>query len=348
MPPTALKSASSTPMWTSTPPTPPQIPESLFDTISPIHDRGASLGSHVGLASGGRRRRLSQPRPASVSVFPPQTSSSTSPVPRSFLVTRSKTTSHRTMSSSSSSVKKDMKRRKSLPPSLRKPLTPLPPTTALSPISVSLSRTTDSSSHSSLTSSASSSQSACFSPAPPPSASSSSRSRSRSNTRRGLDIRRPGSTDALMTPPSSSRSSDRSKAISPDESLKVKDPREIRSEDGHASSFDTSGSALSFKTAQTSFSSPPSPITPSSTRSIKKVFHLEGSVSECDECEDGEEQGRGRKAARDAATTAEEVKKLKRFHALLELLQTEVGYLMDLRALVKVSVAVQTCCVCLN
>jgi len=122
---------------------------------------------------------------------------------------------------------------------------------------------------------------------------------------------------------------------------KVQDPREVKSEGGHVSPLDASDSMTSFKTARSTFSPPTSP----SVKSLpaKKVFHIEGSVSEGDE-EGDEEVARGRKVEREIAANVEEVKRLRRFHTFVELLKTEVGYLMDLRALV----AVRAHCYCLD
>ncbi|TCD67502.1 hypothetical protein EIP91_012307 [Steccherinum ochraceum] len=323
----APKSVGGTPMWTSTPPTPPQMPESLLDAISPTHDRSGASGPHVGLGLGSRRRRLSHPRPASVSIFPPPSASSSSPL-RSSSLARSRTASHRKMSSSN-----ETKRRRSLPPNFGKPLPPLP-TTALSSVSASPTRSTCSPSNapSRMGSTASTSTQSSSSP---------SRSRSPSKPRRGLDLERSQLDDGMILLPSLSRSTDKPKTYSfGGGDAKVQDPREVKSEEGHVSSLDNSGSMTSFKTAKSHFSSPTTPVGSPSVRSPKKVFHIEGSVSEGEEeAEADAEVIRGRKVEREAAANSEEAKRLKRFHALVELLRTEVGYLMDLRALVSIYLA---------
>ncbi|THH28410.1 hypothetical protein EUX98_g5771 [Antrodiella citrinella] len=117
--------------------------------------------------------------------------------------------------------------------------------------------------------------------------------------------------------------------------MKNLDSREVKSEGDHSSPLDRSDSLASFKTARSTVSPPTSP--PVRSPPTKKVFHISGSVSEGENSDD--EASRGRQVEREIAANVEEVRRLKRFHTFVELLKTEVGYLMDLRALVTIYLA---------
>ena len=369
--PTSSSSSSSirqrrlvTPSWTSTPPTPPHTLSAKARTLS-------NPSENVSIADGfqaQRRSRLSQPRPASVAVFPDSTTrgiSSLSSRP-SFILTEQNTTGKvaaganahaETFGARSIAFTQPghlVKRRHSLPPNSWKPLPPIPD-----------------SSHSPHTHS--------IYPLTRPRLRCLLRSeKSLSDLQRHRSASIPRSPNSSLSPHSylmpgalavgadGASNNDNDNVLSPSLSRVPKPLHRrassplrlgtIASQSDASEQYSNSKEGLrgptsagsSYKSALSSPAFPsPDPQSPRTSRDStgRKLFHLD--ADDEDAAEDDEDAKLSRESSLQREASSEEGKrgtepgvsasKAKRYHAVLELLTTELGYLMDLKALASVS-----------
>ncbi|KAK7696168.1 hypothetical protein QCA50_000819 [Cerrena zonata] len=367
--PTSSSSSSSikqrrlvTPSWISTPPTPPHSVCMRARTLS-------NPGENVSIADGfltQRRSRLSQPRPASVAVFPDATthshssSSSTSYFAISTerysmrpteadAATRAETLGANT--NAYTQPKKQVKRRQSLPPNFWKPLPPIPhpPHSSHTHSTTALTRP---------------------------------RSRYSLHSKRSLgDIQRHRSSSIPRSPISSLTphyymvpmdmaagvdvDGGDNNVLSPSLSRVPKGLHRRRSSplrtgiiaseapDHYSNSNEglreSTSAGSSYKSALSSPAFPsPDPQSPRTSRDSagKRLFHLHADDEDADEDSGGklsrESSLQGESSSQDgrnAVDTGMSAVKSKRYHAILELLTTEFGYLVDLKTLVSVYLA---------
>ncbi|KAI0082532.1 hypothetical protein K474DRAFT_531846 [Panus rudis PR-1116 ss-1] len=312
------------PSWTSTPPTPPQKGELEYDLHLP-HSSDTRTSNPTKPAI--RKSRVDQPRPASVAVFPDRAVFNTG-VPNA---SRSNNTSHllgRPQDADDAALvsQRNMRRRRSLPPDFWKPLPPVPDGNRDQNIAVSRRNTS-------------------FSASKPASSSPSSWTRlssARSYSR--LMPRAQSVPEDSILLPSLSRHPDgfRRRGGSPLRVGVLASDDTLYAFEGIEDSpgLPSSGSASSYQSALSSplqtpclTTSPPS----SPTRENGKIFHLEGDAS------DVEDEDAIRKVITSSPRRAssedgprQSSNKSKRYHAFMELLTTELGYLTDLRALVTI------------
>ncbi|CAL1700187.1 unnamed protein product [Somion occarium] len=327
-----------TPSWTSTPPTPPQKSAFVFDAGGP----GVPY-TRVTVGDCQRRHGFDQPRPASIGVFPKGMSNGD---PFSSLSTTAHYRAHTSPGADAGhpigaqQQPKIMKRRQSLPPNFGKPLPPIPHATSRSPSSPLPSQFLNS--YDATNSSPTSPRSGSI-PRPPNSPS--------HHLVSGVQ------TDPVenILLPSLSRvpkklglrgTSPLRMGIMAEDANVVENPERLNDRETLPPLHTSDSFGSSYKSALSSPASSPRllELSPRCSRdggSGRRLFHLDG---DDDDGEEGEEAKLSRESSiqkenEQIRQSVEVPFRSKRYHAILELLTTELGYLTDLKALVSIYLA---------